>query len=310
MSDSRPLLQLAHSPDPDDAFMWWPLLERDGRPARVDTGRFRFETVHDDIESLNQRSREGELEITAMSCANYPQVSSLYAITACGASMGDHYGPKLVARPDFSLEQLRRDGGRVAIPGTQTSAYAAARLMLGADRFEAVVVPFEQIIDRVGDGAFDAGIVIHEGQLTYRDAGLELLADLGAWWSEQEGVPLPLGINAIRRDLEAQYGPGTLEEVTETLLASVEYALSHRAESVEYALQFARGMSSELADEFVTLYVNKWTLDFGTDGRAAVEKFLLAGSVAGILPHCERLDFIAPANGRSASVSTPNGSGA
>ncbi len=293
--DSRPLLRLAHSPDPDDAFMWWPLLERDGSPPRVDTGRFRFETVQEDIEALNHRAGEGELEITAMSCANYPKVADRYAITSCGASMGDHYGPKLVARPGFALEDLQRGGGRLAIPGTQTSAYAAVRLMLGASRFEAVVVPFETIIERVADGSFDAGIVIHEGQLTYRDAGLELLADLGAWWSGQEEVPLPLGINAIRRDLEAQFGPGTLQEVTATLLASVEYALAHRDESVAYALNFARGMSSELADEFVSLYVNRWTLDFGEDGREAVRRFLLAGSVAGILPPCERLDFIEPA---------------
>jgi len=290
MPDRRPILRLAHSPDPDDAFMWWPLLEVDGRPPRIDTGRFRFESVVADIETLNRRSLLGDLEITAMSCAQYPHVADRYALTACGASLGDGCGPKLVARTPLDPAALR--DATIAIPGERTSAFGIARLMLGADGFRHAVVPFDEIIARVADGGYDAGLVIHEGQLTFREAGLHLVADLGAWWSDHTGLPVPLGVNAIRRDLARAFGPGTLEEVTATLRRSVEYALEHREASIAYALPFARDMGAERADEFVRLYVNSWTLDFGETGRAAVRAFLAELGAKGLAPVPSRVEFI------------------
>ncbi len=292
MHRSRTLLRLAHSPDPDDAFMWWPLLELDGRPARVDTGRFRFECVIDDIETLNGRSNRADLEITAMSCAQYPFVADRYALTACGASLGDACGPKLVARRPTDIEVFRNSDPVIAIPGERTSAFGVARLMLAPGGLRHEVVPFDAIIRKVLDGSFEAGIVIHEGQLTYGEAGLHLVADLGAWWTGQTRLPIPLGVNAIRRDLVDAFGPGTLEEVTAILLRSVGYALDHRAESIAYALPFARDMGAERADEFVRLYVNAWTLDFGETGRAAVRAFLDRLAEAGLAPVAPSIDFI------------------
>jgi 1,4-dihydroxy-6-naphthoate synthase len=291
----KPTLQLAHSPDPDDAFMWWPLFELDGEPPRINTGRFRYVPVMQDIETLNQRSMCGELEITAMSCAQYPHAQDLYAITSCGSSMGETYGPKLVTREPMRVADLRDESVTIAVPGERTSAFAALSLLLGPGRFRYKPVAFDTIIEEVASGTFAAGVVIHEGQLTFEEAGLHLVEDLGRWWHEQHELPLPLGINTVRRDLEDAHGEGTLSEICTTLLASVEYALEHREESIRHALQFARGLAAEDADAFVRLYVNDLTLDFGDRGRRAVEAFLGVCAAAGLLPPIRHLDFVRPA---------------
>jgi 1,4-dihydroxy-6-naphthoate synthase len=287
------LLRLGHSPDPDDAFMWWPLLERDGEPARLASPRFRFEAVAEDIETLNQRSMSGELEITAMSCAQYPHVRDRYVITACGASMGEGYGPKLVAREPIDVRSLRDGDSVLAIPGERTTAFATMSLMIGPGTFRYEVVPFEQVIERVAAGEFAAGLVIHEGQLTFKEAGLHLIADVGQWWSDRYELPLPLGINTVRRDLDEIGGRGTLADITRLLLDSVRHALDHRDESIAYAMRFARDMGEETADAFVSMYVNRWTLDFGNTGRQAVKVFLAELAAAGLTPTAEPLEFIA-----------------
>jgi len=292
--DDRPVLRLGHSPDPDDAFMWWPLLEQGGNPPRLDTGRFRFQAAPQDIEALNLLSDRAELEITAMSCAQYPHVKDRYALTSCGASMGEGYGPKLVAGRPMTIEDLRSPDAVLAIPGERTSAFGAVSLLLGAGSFRHEVVPFDQIIPAVAAGRFPAGLVIHEGQLTYAAAGLHLIEDLGAWWSRRRGLPLPLGVNAIRRDLEDRYGAGSLGQVTALLRRSVEYALAHRAESIDHAMGFARGVEARLADEFVRMYVNRWTVQFGPTGQAAVKAFLAALHETGLTPEAGEVDFVAP----------------
>ncbi|MFG0330375.1 MAG: MqnA/MqnD/SBP family protein [Phycisphaerales bacterium] len=283
-TDDRPFLRIGHSPDPDDAFMWFPITGIDGGPPLIDTGRFRFEAVQQDIETLNTRSLEGDLEITAISIAQFPHVADRYALTSCGASMGDGYGPKIVARRRERTEWLLDPAVRTATPGDRTSAYLATRLRLGGRDFEHEAIAFDEIIERVADGTFDAGIVIHEGQLTYESSGLALVEDLGAWWTGATGLPLPLGGNAIRRDLEAMYGPGALEEITATLLRSIRFALDHREQAVDYALRFGRGLDRALADRFVEMYVNSHTLDFGERGRAGVREFLARASDAAITP--------------------------
>lgn len=293
--DDRPILRLGHSPDPDDAFMWFPITGIAGAEPALDTGRFRFEAVQQDIETLNRRSDRAELEVTAISVAQYPHVSERYAFTSCGSSMGDGYGPRLVARANLPLESLRDGTATLAIPGRRTSAWLATGLMLGdASRVRATEIPFDQIIERVASGEFDAGLVIHEGQLTFQNHGLVLLADLGAWWTSRTSLPLPLGGNVIRRDLEDRFGPGTLREVTATLLRSLNFALEHRDQAIDYALQYARGMDRALADQFVAMYVNKHTLDFGPTGREAVRRFLSEAEAAGLVPGSAGVDFINP----------------
>lgn len=301
-SDDRPTLRLAHSPDPDDVFMWWPLFERDGRPPAIDTGRFRYEPIREDIETLNQRSNEGDLEITAMSCAQYPHVQDRYVITACGASMGEKYGPKLVSNQPMTLDQLRTKMPRIAVPGTRTSAFATLCIMLGRADFPHEVVPFDQIPDAVAGGEFDAGVVIHEGQLTYEQSGLHLIEDLGRWWHEREGLMLPLGVNAVRRDLEREHGEGTLEAIAATLHNAVVYALEHREEAIGEAMTYARGLAASDADRFVRLYVNLWTLDFGVEGKCAVERFLTCCAGAGLTPRVGSIEFI----GRNSEAGSPS----
>lgn len=286
-------IRLGHSPDPDDAFMWWPLIEVDGQPPQLDTGRFRFETVTDDIESLNQRAVNGELEITAISCAQYPQVKQHYALTACGASLGDGYGPKLVARRPMTLEELAASTHSIAVPGRRTSAYGTLALMLNRAEYPHEVVPFDQIIDRVAAGDSDVGLVIHEGQLTFEDADLHLIADLGVWWQQQTKLPLPLGGNAIRRSLETDGGPGTLAQITTLLRQSVEHAMAHRERSLAYAMNFARDISPQRADQFVEMYVNRWTLDFAETGRTAVNTFLQRLHELGVCADPNPVDFVA-----------------
>jgi 1,4-dihydroxy-6-naphthoate synthase len=325
------VLRLGHSPDPDDAFMWWPLLAVDGRPPRIDTGRFRFEAVAEDIETLNARAqgdmpgvmrktdwrayqpnaparerqnstnspslalRAGEtdlLEITAISCAQYPRVKDRYAITSCGSSMGEGYGPKLVARRPMTLDDLKRDAVTLAVPGERTSAFAVMNLMVGRGTFGFQVIPFDEIIPRVADGDFQAGLIIHEGQLTFAQAGLHLIADVGQWWWERCSLPLPLGLNVIRRDLDDVYGPGTMRQITGLLNQSLTYALAHRDESIEYAMRFARGMTHETADDFIRLYVNSWSANLGPRGQRAVRVFLRELAKAGLAPESGVVDFV------------------
>jgi len=289
----RPTVTLAHSPDPDDAFMWWPLLEDAGGPA-VDTAGFRFELRAADIEELNEQAEAGVHDVTALSCAQYPRVAATYAITSCGASIGDGYGPKLVARRAMDAGTLRASNPRIAIPGTRTTAAAVLGLLMDGAPFEPVPMPFDEMLDRIAGGETDAGVVIHEGQLTFTEHGLHLVADLGRWWRDRTGGPLPLGLNVIRRSLDDVHGPGTLRRLTGVLLASVEHALAHRERSVEYALGFARGLDAERADRFIEMYVNAWTLDFGPDGRAAVARLLGDAAAAGLLPATGEPTFVEP----------------
>ncbi len=274
------LIRVGHSPDPDDAFMFHALANN-----RIDTGRYVFTHELQDIETLNRRALSAELELTAVSLHGYAYLSDRYAICACGASMGDRYGPMVVARQPSSIDSLR--GKRIAVPGTLTTAYLALRLLLG-NSFEAVVHPFDEILNVVERGEADAGLVIHEGQLTYATQGLHLIVDLGVWWFEQTGLPLPLGANAIRRDL----GAVAMDEVTALLKQSIQYGLDHRGEALEHALQYGRDLNTAQADQFVGMYVNDWTLDFGERGREAVRVLLEQGYVQGVIPHRTNVDFI------------------
>ena len=316
------LLRIGHSPDPDDAFMWYPLADfPDGSGPggktympRIDTAGYRFEHVLEDIESLNQRSQQGELEITAISMHQYPYIADRYALTSCGSSMGDGYGPMVVAREPIELRDLitpvatprprverepPRDALRLAIPGTRTTAWLAFQLMMleedgvqpGADRtINYTIVPFDRIIPEVQAGNFDAGLIIHEGQLTYADAGLRKIVDLGEWWGRTRGLPLPLGGNAIRRDLGDQ-----MPTICRILYNSIEYALAHRNESIEYALNYARDMGTDLADEFVGMYVNDYTLHYGETGQRAVQQLMDEAAKAELIPPIGEVDFVEPA---------------
>lgn len=257
-------------------------------PPLIQTKGYRFEHVLQDIQTLNQRAMKGELEITAISIHAYPYVAEKYALTSCGSSMGDKYGPMVVAREALTVEQLR--GKTIAVPGKLTTAFLALQLCLGkaGEAFQFVVVPFDQILAFVRDGNADAGLIIHEGQLTYRQMGLELIVDLGVWWHEQTSLPLPLGGNCIRRDL----GREVMQEVTDVLKQSIQYSLDYRPQAVEYALQFGRDLDRALADRFVRMYVNEWTLDYGPRGREAIQRLLQAGAAAGLVPAIGDIDFV------------------
>jgi len=278
-------LRLGHSPDPDDAFMFYALAQD---PPLIETRGYRFEHVLQDIQTLNRRAMNGELEITAISIHAYPYVADKYALTSCGSSMGDKYGPMVVAREPMTIDQLR--GKTIAIPGELTTAFLALQLCLGkaGEVFKYHVVHFDQIPAHVRDGKADAGLIIHEGQLTYKQLGLNLIVDLGAWWHEETDLPLPLGGNCIRKDL----GPAVMQEVTDILKRSIQYSLDHRSEAVEYALQFGRDLNRELADEFVGMYVNHWTLDYGPRGREAISRLLKAGADARIVPNPGQIEYI------------------
>ncbi|NLX15323.1 MAG: ABC transporter substrate-binding protein [Phycisphaerales bacterium] len=277
------ILQLGHSPDPDDAFMFYALAR-----GLIDTKGWRFEHVLQDIQTLNQRALGGELAITAISIHAYPYVADRYILTNCGSSMGDGYGPMLVARQPGSVEQLK--GKKIAVPGEMTTAFLALNLLLGQGSFQHEVIMFDQILDYVAADRADAGLIIHEGQLTYRNQGLHCLVDLGAWWKEQTGLPLPLGGNVIRRDL----GRDNIAAISTILRQSIQYSLDHRSEAVQYALDFARDMNQELADRFVGMYVNPWTLDYGEVGRQAVRELLARGHQQGLLPDPGIIDFVYP----------------
>jgi 5,8-dihydroxy-2-naphthoate synthase len=272
-------VSLAHSPDSDDAFMFYGLAR-----GKVDTDGLEIAHVLGDIESLNQAARQGRHEVTAISFHAYPYVAERYALMPCGGSIGDGYGPLLVAREALAPAEV---GDRlVAVPGTLTTAYLALKLF--APRARTRVVAFDRILDEVGEGRADLGLVIHEGQLTYGGQGLRKVLDLGAWWKEETGLPLPLGGNAVRRDL----GPELMGRLTRLVRETVRYSLEHRREALEYAMTFARGMAPEIADRFVGMWVNEMTLDCGERGRRAVQVLLDRGYDAGIIPNRVTADFV------------------
>ena len=274
-------IRLAHSPDPDDAFMFYGLA-----CGAVDSGLYEFEHVLADIQTLNERALVGEYEVTAISICAYPQVCGRYALASCGASMGDNYGPIVVSREPRTADDLA--GRTIAVPGLLTTAYLTLQLCLGRDAFKPKVVMFDRIPEEVAQGRVDAGLLIHEGQLTYAQQGLHQVIDLGVWWQQQTGLPLPLGGNAIRRDL----GLERCHEVVAILRASIQYGLDHRDEAVRHALRFGRGLDLPLADRFVGMYVNQWTLDYGERGREAVRRLLQEGVAAGLVPRLEGIDFV------------------
>ena len=271
-------IHVAHSPDSDDAFMFWALAE-----GRIDTDDLTYVHELQDIETLNQRARRGELEVTAVSIHAYAYIADRYALLPHGASFGDRYGPRLVARTPLTRADVR--GKRVAIPGPLTSAYLALRLY--EPDFEAVPTPFDLIEDAVVEGTVEMGLLIHEGQLTFGDRGLHLVADMGEWWFGETGLPLPLGGNVVRKDL----GPALVSKVSRHLRASIALALEHREVALDHAMQYARGLDRSKADTFVGMYVNDWTLDYGDRGREAVRLFLERGVQAGIIPHAVPVEF-------------------
>jgi 1,4-dihydroxy-6-naphthoate synthase len=273
------LIRLGHSPDPDDAFMFWALAA-----DRIDTRGFEFEHVLNDIQTLNEWALEGRLETTAISLHAYPYVQDRYSVLPHGASMGSGYGPIVVAREELTPEQLQ--SVEIAVPGRMTTAFLVLRLFLGEFNFREV--PFDQILDEVKSGSADAGLLIHEGQLTYAAEGLQKVVDLGEWWLLETGLPLPLGINVARRDL----GPELLHELSEVLRESIEAGLANRSEAMEYALGFGRGLDTELADRFVGMYVNNYTCDYGEEGRQAVTELLRRGEQLGAFPARVELDFV------------------
>ncbi len=271
---------LGHSPDPDDAFMFYALAK-----GTVDAGPYAFTHILQDIETLNRRALNGELHITAISIHAYAFLKDKYALLASGASMGDGYGPMLVAKKGLTLEAAKKC--KIAVPGTMTSAFLALRMAIGDYEYE--VVPFDEITERVIAGEFEAGLIIHEGQLTYASEGLDLLLDLGIWWGEETGgLPLPLGGNAVRRDL----GEERMVELNRILKASIAYGLEHREEAVKYALDFGRGLDLDLADRFVGMYVNDLTLDYGERGRRSIALFLERAHAEGYLPEPVEVEFI------------------
>ena len=274
-------ITVGHSPDPDDAFMFHGIA-----CGKVDTAGFEIEQLLADIESLNRRCMEGQIEVSAVSIHAYAHLTDSYALMHCGASMGDGYGPRIVARQLVSPDELTRM--TIAIPGTLTSAFLALQLFIGKP-FEYRVVPFDRILETVRDGEADAGLVIHEGQLTYGDYGLSLIADLGVWWGEKTGgLPLPLGGNVVRKDL----GDETMRTLTRVLRDSINYGLEHRKDALDYAIGFGRGLDYELNDKFVGMYVNDLTRDYGERGRRSIELFLSKGAAAGLVPPINGLKFV------------------
>ena len=273
-------IRVGHSPDSDDAFMFYALTH-----DRIDTGGLRFVHQLEDIETLNRRAVAGELEVSAVSIHAYAHIADKYALLASGSSMGDRYGPKLITREPATLADLK--GRTIAIPGTMTTAYLTLQLCLGKD-VPVTVLPFDQILPAVLDGRADVGLIIHEGQLYYPDKGLHQVVDLGEWWFQQTGLPLPLGGNVVRRDL----GMETVEKIARMLKESIQYALDHRPEALEYALTYARDLDPALADRFVGMYVNDWTVDYGPRGREAVRTLLDAASKAGLLPGPVDVQFV------------------
>ncbi len=283
-----PTLTLGHSPDPDDAFMFYALAAN-----KIQTGRWRFEHILQDIQTLNERATRGELHISAISIHAYAHVLDKYALLPCGASMGDGYGPMLVSSFDTTLatpggERAWVKRSRIAVPGTMTSAFLALCLYLGAKPRDFIVVPFDEIFAAVAEGRADMGLIIHEGQLTYEREGFAKVVDLGEWWLHETGLPLPLGGNVIRKDLT----PAERSEVNAILRESIRYGLDHRAEGVAHALPLGRGLDAAEADKFIGMYVNDVTLDYGDRGRAAIREFLTRAHAGGFIPSPVELEFV------------------
>jgi len=297
-------LTLGHSPDPDDAFMFYALAR-----GLIPAHGFRFQHILQDIQTLNERATRGELDITAVSIHAYAHISDKYALLPSGASMGDGYGPMLVAKQKFSRDEILKK--KIAVPGTMTSAFLALQLWLSEIRnaecgmrneqretphpalrtplFDYVVVPFDQIFSAVKSGVAEVGLIIHEGQLTYQNEGLVVCEDLGVWWGKQnDGLPLPLGGNVIHKKFDL----ATRRKISDIMTASIQFSLDHRPEAVQHALQYARDMGRDLADKFVGMYVNHWTLDYGERGRESIRRFLGLAFEHGLIPHRQELEFV------------------
>ena len=273
-------IQIAHSPDSDDAFMFYGLATR-----KIQVPGYKFVHNLTDIETLNHRAmNEAFYDVTAISFHAYPYLQDSYTLMACGGSMGEGYGPMIVAPKKYTIDEIKKL--RIAIPGTLTTAYLTLKLWY--PEVETVVVPFDKIIPAVVAGEFDAGLLIHEGQLTYASDGLQKILDLGAWWREQTGLPLPLGGNAIKRSL----GEEAMLVTTHALRDSIRHALDNRDQALEYAMQFAKDIDPALANRYVGMYVNERTIDYGDDGREAIRKILEMGYDRGIIPIKARVDFI------------------
>lgn len=279
MNEQYRSIRLAHSPDADDAFMFYALAKE-----CIDTEGLRFEHVLRDIQTLNEWAREGRMEVTAISVHAYAYVRDKYAILTSGASMGDGYGPLIVSAEPMTLNDLPHV--TVAIPGLLTSAYLALKLYQPEVR--TVVMNFDEILPAVQQKRVLAGLLIHEGQLTHREAGVHSVIDLGKWWKEQTGLPLPLGVNAVRRDLPVELQ----KRIARVLKQSICYSLEHRQEALEYALEFGRGIGQDVADRFVGMYVNEWTVDMGEAGKEAIRQFLARGTEAGVIPPVGEVEFI------------------
>ena len=272
-------ITVAHSPDSDDAFMFYGLATN-----KVRVPGLKFTHTLSDIETLNRKAREAFYDLTAISFHAYPYLQDSYALLPTGGSVGEGYGPMIVANKEYSIEQIKTK--KIAVPGTLTTAYLVLKLF--APEIQAEVVPFDQIIPQILEGKYEAGLIIHEGQLTYAKSGLHRIVDFGKWWRETTGLPLPLGGNAIKRDL----GPELMHEVSVALKESIQYGLDHRDEALEYAMQFARDLDRQLASRFVSMYVNERTLDYGAEGREAIVRLLEMGYERGIIPHRPCVDFV------------------
>jgi len=272
-------IKLAHSPDSDDAFMFYALATH-----KLSTPGYKFTHALCDIQTLNEAALSETYDVTAVSFAAYPWLRDKYILLDCGASFGEGYGPIVVAAKSLKKEELA--GKRIGVPGLKTTAYLALKLF--EPNFEAVVMPFDKILDAVQNGLVEAGLLIHEGQLLFPQLGLHRVVDLGLWWQEQTGLPLPLGGNAVRRVL----GPAVGRQMAKTIRESVQYGLEHREEALNYAMQFARDMETELADKFVGMYVNKWTLGYGERGKRAVKELVTRGTKAGLLPAPPTVEFL------------------
>jgi 1,4-dihydroxy-6-naphthoate synthase len=272
-------INVAHSPDSDDAFMFYGLATN-----KVRVPGLKFTHTLCDIETLNRKAMEGYYDVSAISFHAYPYVQDKYALMPSGGSVGEGYGPMIVSMRSYTLDEVRKL--RIAVPGTMTTAYLALKLF--APDIETVVVPFDQIIPQILEGKHEAGLIIHEGQLTYSRSGLYRIVDMGKWWRDMTGLPLPLGGNAIRRDL----GPELTESICKALKDSIQYALDHREEALQYAMQFARDLDTQSADKFVGMYVNERTVDYGEDGREAIRRLLDMGYKQGIIPYEPKIDFV------------------
>lgn len=278
---TTPVIKIAHSPDSDDAFMFWALAHH-----KVDAEGLTFEHHLGDIQSLNEDAKTGKYELTAISYYAYPFLSDKYALLSCGSSVGDKYGPVVIAKQPLSKEDLA--GQKIAIPGLMTTAYLALKIWYPEAEVE--VVPFDQIMERVEDGTYNAGLIIHEGQLTYKDKGFHKVVDLGEWWFEETNLTLPLGGNAIRRDL----GEETIQKVARVLKRSIEHGLANRAEAIAYARQFGRDLGDELVDRFVGMYVNEMTVEADLEIQKAVKLLLFRGYSLGLIPEKPEVTFIHP----------------